>query len=268
MTRATDSSDTPVQPPLADLMARYLARQADNHAAGLAAVETTGEVVPFEAAPVQTIDPRLAWEESLATVRFFASDSDVKTWQAPPEWPLLVAAHEPAVALAFALGNYPQLVRHMRPLLQGADLAQLRPSAGRPVAAPGLLTWATQTAKKKQYPQILLAIGALRLARQFEAAEGIIQAHRSEVPESWQPLWANEEAALAWHRGNADEAAALWQKQAESAPVLFNRGMAALFLGRSAEARTWLDKASHLLPEAGAWHHLAGLYLALAEMRG
>ncbi len=45
-------------------------------------------------------------------------------------------------------------------------------------------------------------------------------------------------------------------------------GMAALFLGQSAEARTSLGQAAAQLPEVGAWHHLARLYLALAEMRG
>jgi hypothetical protein len=52
-----DVTSTPSQPPLAELMSRYLSRQAGAHAAGLAPVEATGEVVPFEAAPVQTVDP-------------------------------------------------------------------------------------------------------------------------------------------------------------------------------------------------------------------
>ena len=48
-------------------------------------------------------------------------------------------------------------------------------------------------------------------------------------------------------------------------PVLFNRGMAALFSDRPQEARTALTEAVARLPEAGAWHHLGRLYLALAE---
>jgi hypothetical protein len=51
-------------------------------------------------------------------------------------------------------------------------------------------------------------------------------------------------------------------------PVLFNRGMAALFLGDAAEARTCLNQAVQQLPEESAWHHLGRLYLALAESRG
>ncbi len=265
MTRAANSSDTPVQPTVAELFAGYLRRQTENHADGLAAVEIGGDVVPFEAAPVQAVEPRVAWNESIAAVRLVHPGVDVRSWQAPPEWPPLVAAQEPATALAFAVGNYPQLVRHVRPLMAASDLTALRPTTGRPIAVPALTSWA---AGQKEWPQRLLAIGALRLARQFDQADALLREHRSAVPEEWRSAWANEEAALLWHRGRAEEAAAAWAAQPESVPVLFNRGMAALFLGRSTEACSWLTKAAAQLPEAGAWHHLAGLYLALAEMRG
>jgi len=265
MTRAADQADTPVQPALADLLARYLQRQADAHATGFAAVESAGEVVPFDAAPVQTVDPRLAWDEALAALHFFSPETPTRSWTAPPDWPMLVASQEPATALAFGAGNFPQLVRYVRPLLDGTDLSALRPSAGRPLGVPALIAWAQQ---QKEWPGRLVALGALRLARQFDEADALGAQQRQSVPPSWQAAWANEEAALLWHRGRADEAATLWSKQADSVPVLFNRGMAALFLGRSAEARSWLQQAGDQLPEPGAWHHLAGLYLALAEMRG
>jgi hypothetical protein len=51
-------------------------------------------------------------------------------------------------------------------------------------------------------------------------------------------------------------------------PVWFNRGLAALFLNEANTARALLRQAAEKLPETGAWHHLARLYLALAEMRG
>src|SRR5207237_5397615 len=56
MTPAPDDRPTAAQPPLADLMARYLGRQTAAHVAGLAAVEP-GEVEPYEAVPVQAVDP-------------------------------------------------------------------------------------------------------------------------------------------------------------------------------------------------------------------
>jgi hypothetical protein len=264
MTRAHEGPQTPA---LSELLARYLERQASAQAAGLAAPEDGGEVVPFEAAPVQPVDPRLAWDESLAALHHFRPDADLRSVQASPDWPALVAGQEPAAALAFCVGNFPQLIRSLHPLWQAANLTDLRPAAGRPAPAPALLEWATPAAEKKQYPQALVALGALRLARQFDAAADLIRRHRAKVPAEWRLAWANEEAALAWHAGRADEAAAAWQAQPDSAPVLFNRGMAALFLGHSAKARSHLTAAAGRLPEDGAWHHLARLYLALAETR-
>ena len=57
----------------------------------------------------------------------------------------------------------------------------------------------------------------------------------------------------------------LWQQQEPSVPVLFNRGMASLFLGQVSEAKAALTAAVNQLPEADAWHHLCRLYLALAS---
>lgn len=265
MTRATDSSDTPVQPSVADLFAGYLRRQTEAHADGLAPVEMTGDVVPHEAAPVQTVEPRVAWTEALAALRFLNPGNDLGYEKAAPEWPQLVAAQEPAAALAFAAGNYPQLVRHVRPLMAATDLTALRPTSDRPTTVAALAAWANA---QKKFPRVLIALGALRLARQFEQAEALLSAARGSVPEAYREAFANEEAALLWHRGQAEAAATKWAEQPESVPVLFNRGMAALFLGRPTEARTWLTRAAELLPETSPWHHLAGLYLALAQMRG
>lgn len=261
------ANDTPVQTSLSELMNRYLRRTADAQAAGLASAEPAGDVVPFEAAPVQIVDPRVAWNEAIAAVRHFDSNVDTQTWKAPPEWPPLVAAQEPTVALAFCLGNYPQLVRHLQPLLRGDELAPLRPSAARPIHAPELVTWADEVGSRKSFPQVLLALGALRLARQFTAADALLEKIRPSAPVQWRAALANEEAALNWHRGEAKTAYEQWQEQTESVPVLFNRGMAALFLDRPTEARSSLAQAIAQLPEAGAWHHLGRLYLALAEMR-
>jgi hypothetical protein len=147
-------------------------------------------------------------------------------------------------------------------LLAGGDLTALRGLPGRAVAVTGLETWVDGV---RRYPDVLLAAGVLRLARLFEAAAALL--HRDEVPAEWRAAHANETAALAWHRGEAEEAARLWQAQEASVPVLFNRGMAALFLGRPAEARPPLTSAVARLPETSAWHHLGQLYLALAAAR-
>ena len=188
----------------------------------------------------------------------------VEELAAPPDWPALVASQEPAVALAFAVGNFPQLVRHVQPLLHAAKLTELRPTPGQPIATSSLLKWADE---QKVFPQVLLALGALRLAREFDKAEELLAKHRGKAPAPWQAALANEEAALAWHAGRADEAAKMWRSQPDSVPVLFNRGMAALFMGKPADAKKALNAAIAQLPEDSAWHHLAQLYLTLASAK-
>jgi tetratricopeptide (TPR) repeat protein len=250
---------------LAELFRRYLHRQAAAHADGLGLSDPDGQVVPHEAVPVQPVDPRLAWDDARVAVDHFSTARTLPHGETPPDWPALVAAQEPAVALAFCLGNYPQLVRNLQPLLHGGDLMLLLPQPARPASlSPVLLSWAMQTSA---CPQRLLAAGVLRLARRFDEAAELLKA-TGKLPASWQALRANEEAALAWHRGQAEEALQLWQAQKDSVPVLFNRGMAALFLGHRAEARIALNEAISQLPDTSAWHHLGHLYLALAAARG
>jgi tetratricopeptide (TPR) repeat protein len=256
--------------PLSDLFTRYLRRQAEAHAQGLGYAEPAGEVVPHEAVPVQPVDPQRAWDDALAVVRHFPAAALPADLTAP-DWPALVLVQEPAVALAFCLGNFPQLVRNLHPLLAG-DLPALRqapppavrgPSSSplRVGPAPALVEWA---AHSRGYPQVLLAAGLLRLTHRFAEAQELLR-RAGEAPAPWRAVRANEEAALAWHAGRAEEALALWREQEASVPVHFNRGMAALFLGQPAAARPALAQAVAALPESSAWHHLGHLYLTLAE---
>jgi hypothetical protein len=253
------------QPDPTILLRGYLQRQADAHAQGLG-VQTSGEVVPYDAGPVQPIEPRQAWASAVAAAELLVPEGQAKTWKAPPCWATLVAGHEPTVSLSFAVGNFPQLIRDLHPLLQATDLTQFRPANTRPLTVPGLAEWATEVAQKRT-PQMVLAVGALRLAHWFDEAEKLLQEHDTGVPASWQPAWANEKAALAWQRGQGDEARRLWQSQPASVPVLFNRGMAALFLGATTEARAPLAQAVAQLPADDPWHHLGRLYMALADIR-
>jgi hypothetical protein len=256
MTHTNEAAGRPTPPALAELFTQYLSRQIDAHASGLGYAEPTGDAVPHEAIPVQPVDPRLAWNDALVAAQTLGSGAAVP-WAVPPEWPALVAQQEPAVALAFCLGNYPQQVRNLHPLLT-REPAALRVGPSSPLALPGLEQW---VAAATDAPQRLLAAAVLRLARHFDRAEQLLA---SPVPPEWQATQANEIAALAWHRGQAERAYELWQRCEDSAVVLFNRGMAALFLGRPAEASEALSRAVALLPESGAWHHLGQLYLTLA----
>jgi hypothetical protein len=256
------SHETPVPPKLDDLLGRYLNRQAGAHAAGLAAFDAT-EVTPYEAGPVQPIDPQPAWDEALSAL----GEPSERKLAPPPHWPQLVSNHEPVVALAWCVGNFPQLVRNFHTLLHQAKAADLRPGMGRPVSAPALIEWAQQVAVPPKYPEVLLALGALRLAKQFDQADALIAAQRDKVPAKWRAAWENEVAALAWHRGQAEEARRLWRQASASLPVRFNRGMAELFLDNATEARQLLGDVVTQIPETSAWHHLARLYLTMAQQR-
>jgi hypothetical protein len=257
----------PVPPQLTDLMARYLQGQVIAHQDGMVVPDQLGEVVPFDAAPTQPIDPRLAWDEALLAIRCFSAGVEVRSLSAPPDWPALTAMRESEIALAFSSGNFPQMVRNLQPLLQpGGPMGIDRPSENLAIPAT-LRGWVETVTRGGEYPSLILAAGVLRLTRQFDAATDLLDRHNARVPAEWQSAWANEKAALAWHRGQLDQAAALWASQPESVPVVFNRGMAALFLGKPVDACFALTQAARQLPENSGWHHLSRLYLALAEMR-
>lgn len=266
MTNINEETSAPAQPAIAELFTRYLQRQTTAHVAGLGLLDTTAEVVPFEAVPVQPVDPRLAWNEAVAAAEWLGPGDEAKSWPAPLDWPTIVSMHEPAVAIAFCLGNFPQLVRHPHALFQVKELAELRPVLREPLPCPAVVTWAETALREKRFPRALIALGTLRLVREFDRAAHYLHKNRPAVPLEWQPAWANEEAALAWHRGQAEEAVASWQGQPASVPVLFNRSMAALFAGKVKVARSSLAQAVEKIPEESAWHHLGRLYMALAEM--
>jgi hypothetical protein len=254
-------------PALSDLFTQYLQKQAASHEAGFVRCAPEGEVIPFEAVPAQPVDARTAWTDGCAAMSFFEEKSRVETWPSPSDWAEVVAQREPVMAQAFALANYPQAVRDLTPLIHADVFSALRPKSNRSRPLAGLGDWIDPLVRQKTFPQMLFVLGVLRVAEHFDRAEELMQLHRKDVPQEWGRAWANEEAALAWHRGQSAEAIALWESQEPSAPVLFNRGMAALFSDRLDEGRTWLLQAVDQIPEASSWHQLGRLYLALAALR-
>src|SRR5688572_1432715 len=101
------------QPNLNDLLSRYMQRQADAQEAGIATYDA--EVTPYEVGPVQPLDPKLAWDETLGVLGFYGKDTRKR--KAPPHWSQLVAGHEPIMAIAFSAGNFPQLMRNFHAIL-------------------------------------------------------------------------------------------------------------------------------------------------------
>jgi tetratricopeptide (TPR) repeat protein len=258
---------TPSVPPtIAELTAGFLSRTDDAETLAAAAA-ALGDVEPHEVSVGYRAEPRLAWQESLEVLAAFGRTAS--PIPAPGEWGGLVARQDGAAALPFALANYPQRVRDLGTLLQTADLGRLLPKSveSAPVST-GLLKWGTRHVQAGDLPHALIAAANYRAARDFDRAAETLAALKAKVGPDWQPVLGNEEAALLWHRGEYAKAAELWVKLPDSVPVRFNRGMAALFLGRRAEAGEQLKAAVAGLPETSAWHHLASLYLTLAEMRG
>jgi hypothetical protein len=259
------SHETSAQPKLTDLLAAYLERQADAQADGIATFD--GEVTPYEVGPVQPLEPKLAWDEAVAVLPMY-SKTPAQRRKAPPHWSQLVAGHESIVAIAFSGANFPQLMRNFHTILTEPNLRAMCPAAGgQATSAAELLPWAEEIARKKAYPEMLLALGALRLAKQFDAAETFVHAHDAEIPAEWRTGWENEKAALLWHSGRCDEARQAWDALDATAPVLFNRGMAALFAHDFSAAKEHLTAAIAQLPASTAWHHLGRLYLTLADLR-
>ena len=250
-------------PALPELLARYLERQTNAHAGGLGISAPLGEVEPFDAVPVQPVDAAQAWREGLRVLEWYGQEKFCPAGKPPAQWPELVAGLEPSAAVPFCLGNYPQLVRDFHVLAGATDLAAL---IGTP-KLPGALPCHPPEAKSQPFAERLVYAGVLRLGGYLKDCGQLLAELAADASSgAWQPALANERAALAWHQGNTEEAANLWVEQEAIVPVLFNRGMADLFLGRASRSRPHLQKAVNLLPEADAWHHLGRLYLTLAEM--
>jgi tetratricopeptide (TPR) repeat protein len=246
-------------PSIAELFSRYL----DNRIQSGEAPEQDSEVVLHDAGPVQPVEPRLAWDEAIAAIQMSGPKASLPPLSAVTDWRALVAAQEPALDLAFCAGNFPQMVRNLSLLLSEGD----KVPQSRKFESASLVNWAEQTTRKPA-PQALLAAGVLRLAHEFERASRLLADCASALPKEWKAAWQNEQAALAWHSGRREEALGLWQDiEGDHLPALFNRGMANLFLGKPAEAAVSLKQAIARLPESSSWHHLARLYLTLAEMR-
>src|SRR5262249_18047416 len=134
-------------------------------------------------------------------------------------------------------------------------------------ASTGLLKWGTRHLQSGELPHALIAAANYRAARDFDRAGEALRGLKASVRTGWDAVLANEEAALLWHRGEYAKAADLWAPLPDSVRIGFNRGMANLCLGRPGAAEH-LRAAVAGLPETSAWHHLASLYLTLAELQG
>jgi tetratricopeptide (TPR) repeat protein len=252
------------QPKLADLMTRFLNQQAQDRQAGLPEMPV-GEVELHEAAFAPQVEPRTAWEEANAALRMLVPQSESALKSVPPGWANLVQHPASVPAVAFAAGNYPQLIRDLPELIRTKPRASLL-HADNNYDVTGFDSWTARAVEKKNFVAAFMGAGILRLAGRFDAARKILADLRAQIPAECKQALANEEAVLAWQSGQHEQAYESWKKLPDSAPVCFNRGMAALFLDRADEAKGHLKQTIGLLPEDNAWHQLARLYLALTEI--
>jgi tetratricopeptide (TPR) repeat protein len=257
---------------IAQLFQQFIQQRAAAWRSGTAAetVEPSSEVTPFQAAAVSLIDPRSALQEAGDAAVLLLGKDEAKAFRdlkMPPEWTMLVRNVESMVAVPFCVGNFPQLMREVTPLLAGEPLAEMIQPAGRQINLTELPEWGRRMVADSRFAEALFALGALRIARQFDEARELLKLVRENAPASWNDLLRNEEAALAWHQGDTEAAAKIWEQLSESdnPVVLFNRGLAALFSGKPGVASPLFTRAADELPEDSGWHHLARLYLALAE---
>jgi tetratricopeptide (TPR) repeat protein len=262
---STNPTPNRTAPVLADLLARYLGSRVNAPVR-----DAAGEIEPYEVASGLRGDPRTAWDDATAAVRAQQASPAPLPLTPPAEWAGLTETAPSAAALPFAAGHFAQQVRDLTPLLQAEKLSALRPAAPAPAApaSTALQNWAFQAARQHGLPSALIAAGVLRLAGQTGLAGQLLTEVKAKCPGEWRTALANEEAALAWAEGRWADAAERWLTLPVSVPVLFNRGLADLFLDRPAEARASFRQAIAQLPETSPWHHLAELYLALAELRG
>jgi hypothetical protein len=252
-------------PSLPALFRQYLEKQTAARATGLAEAGSA-EVVPFDAVPLQPIDPKAAWGAALEAARFYGSRATSMP-TVPPTWPQLVAQCEPELALPFCLGNYPQLVRTLAPFIGPTELVRLRPTGAR-ARRNASVDVGPLPANPPNHPvQPLLNAALFRLMKDFDRASDGLREYADKVPAEYRAAWANEEAALAWQSGRAEEAATSWESQPDSAPILFNRGLAALFSDRTTDARSLLKKSISQISDDSPWYHLGSFYIAVAETK-
>lgn len=259
-------------PALGQLLEQFLKNRLASAEGGLLSEVEAGEVTPYQAVAIHLVEPRTALQEAVEAADYLlateqASGFRLPAMKIPPDWATLVRSQDSSVAVPFCLGNFPQMVRDVTPLLAGVSATELRLSAGRPIEVVGVSEWGRKMLGKSRFAEAVFAAAALRLANQYDAASELLEEIRRTAPAEYGSVLLNEEAALAWHQGELEEAGRLWAKHPgqQSPAILFNRGLAALFAGGSAEAAPLLTRAADALPESSAWHHLARLYATLAE---
>lgn len=245
----TSSKRTP--PSIAELTRGYLERCVTRPVD----VPTAGLFEPYEVSASFRPEPRMAWNEARFGLTLADTHQSTSEMAMPNDWNTLVQRRDTIAAVACCVGNFPQLLQDIGPLMSVDDLTMFRPDVpGLPTSEPKLTGTPTER---------IVRAALARLEGDFDAAQTWLDSIDDDTMTS---LIANERAAVAWHRGDWDTAIAIWNDLPESPMIAFNRGMAALFSGNVTGAIASLGIAVDGLPAESGWQHLANLYLALARI--
>ena len=120
-----------------------------------------------------------------------------------------------------------------------------------------------------QFPQRLRDIAGLFASRLEEKVSATPVRASSVHPATLvdSPANINERATSLWLSDHREEAMAVWQTLPAGPVADFNLGMANLMLGSPKRAIPFLQASVESLPETSGWHHLAALYLSVAQIR-
>jgi hypothetical protein len=247
-------------PRMDELMSRYLVRQLAAASTGVEATQPS-EVESFDAVIAPTVDPRLAWDGAIEPLRYFAPYLKLPT-KIPSGWAAIVNALPPAVFLPMAVGHFPQAVRDLNAVLESSQT-----NVVDSIDSPSANQFIDSMLKSNDPANWFIAVGAARLINDKKTALKLLSQKQSDIPSELRIAWANERATLAFVSGQTDEATQTWKSLPDSAPVHFNRGVGHLATDRCKDAIAQFKAASSQIPESSGWHHLAELFLAVAEAR-
>ncbi|HQR42685.1 MAG TPA: hypothetical protein PLX97_08370 [Gemmatales bacterium] len=213
--------------------------------------EPVSEVEPYQAQPALGLDLGLAWNDAVLPGLLLADGELRLASRYPGAW---AAARHQALTGPFpcCIGLAPQFLQSIQGILNNATAFLQQPVVNQ----TGNMT-AEQTLDNKT-PLSQLAIA--RLAGDHGKAAELIPQLDGEL------LQQNERAAQLWLEGDRVAARQQWDSLDDSQPVIaFNQGLAALVAGDTRRGRECLTRAAKGFSDTTGWHHLAELYLALAQ---
>lgn len=235
-----------IQPSLAALTAKYLAQ---SEAIG----DLEQDVELHEVQSAFATDPKAAWTEAMAAAKLLGA---TETAPMPADWAAFVRQSAAVDYLPMCIGHFPQQVSDVSILLSET---KAKKSHAEPRG------WTNKTAKSNAMSALLEAAAARVLGRTADAEKLLRQAEQLADTDALKNLVKNELAALGWSTGDRNRAVALWTELSQTAVGAFNLGVSAMATTHKADARNWFQLAASRLPETSGWHHLAKLYLALAQ---